>query len=605
MMLGHNKIFDSFRNPKIWMRTDSVLSWKRRRLFTTIVAVAATFSGCNRSNEKAGPTTEIPQSAIDTKPSSGRQSSDLLLEFTDITEKAKVTSTYFNGEESDNYSIVESIGGGVGTFDFNHDGLPDLFFPGGGQIKEGKPLQGLPGSLWMSNENLSYRDASEPSGLNVAGIYSHGTAIADVDADGFPDLLVTGYGGLQLFINNGDGTFTEQATQRGLDLKSWSTSAAFGDFDNDGLVDLYVTNYVDWSWENHPICRGGGAAGRDVCTPQLFNGIDDVIYWNQGDGNFQRNDQSAGLAAGGKGLGVLAVDIDDDGLLDIYVANDTTANFLYQNLGKRQFREAGLVSGTALDHLGIPNGSMGLATFDLDKDLRPDLFVTNFENETFAVYRNAGGGNFRCVSERTGVTALGMLRVGFGVVSGDFNLTGREDLVVSNGHVMRYPRQDNLRQPALYIANDGSGSLESIQFADESYFSTPKRGRGVITTDLDDDGRLDLVFSHINEPAVLLRNGSASAGNWISLRLVGKNSNRDAIGARAVLHTQNGSHLRHVIGGGSYLSQSSYLLHWGFDQKDTPVAIDVFWPDGEKNRIEKPSPNQPLIFVQPEQTKQF
>lgn len=605
MMLGHNKILDSFRNPKIWTRIAAHRYTKRCGFFITFAVGAAALYGCNRNNEQAGPTTEVHQSAISPGPSSGRQGSDLLLDFMDVTEKASVESTYFNGEEADHYSIVESIGGGVAAFDFNQDGYPDLFFPGGGQLEKDKPLQGLPGSLWMSIDDLAYRDASESAGLNFSNLYSHGVAVADVDADGFPDLLVTGYGGLQLFINHGDGTFTEQATQRGLDLKSWSTSAAFGDFDGDGLVDLYVVNYVDWSWENHPNCRGGSATGRDVCTPQLFNGLDDVIYWNRGDGNFQRNDQSAGLTTGGKGLGVLAVDIDDDGLLDIYVANDTTANFLYRNLGNRKFRESGLVSGTALDHLGIPNGSMGLATFDLDNDLRPDLFVTNFENETFAVYRNAGSGNFRCVSEGTGVTALGMLRVGFGVVPGDFNLTGHEDLVVSNGHVMRYPRQDNLRQQAIYIANDGSGSLDSVQFAANSYFSRPQRGRGVITTDLDNDGRLDLVFSHINEPAVLLQNRTTSKGNWISLRLVGKNADRDAIGARAVLHSQSGSTLRQVIGGGSYLSQSSYQLHWGLAPNDSPVAIDVFWPDGEKSRIEKPSPNQPLIFVQPAETKQF
>jgi len=597
-MQCHDKIADrpccvnAFR-----MSNNSNCQYRTRAAVASIVAALAVM-GCSRGNQQADPINEI-QSAGGVEASLDRPSSDLMLDFVDVTKQAQVVSTYSNGEQADLYSIVESIGGGVAVFDFNQSGFPDLFFPGGGELQKGSTPLGLPGSLWMSIDGLSYREIGESAGLSNSQLYSHGVAVGDVNADGFPDLLVTGYGGLQLFINQGDGTFGEEAKDRGLDQESWSTSAAFGDFDGDGLVDLYVTNYVDWSWDNHPVCRGGGPAGRDVCTPQLFDGLDDVIYWNQGDGSFQSNDQSAGLVTGGKGLGVLAIDVDHDGMLDIYVANDTTANFLYRNLGERKFRETGLVSGTALDHLGVPNGSMGLATFDLDNDLRPDLFVTNFENETFAIYRNVGSGNFRCVSEGTGVTTLGMLRVGFGVVAGDFNLTGREDLVVSNGHVMRHPRQDNLRQSAIYIANDGAGTLRLIQFPTESYFSTPQRGRGVIAADLDSDGRLDLVFSHVNEPAVILQNRTASLGNWISLRLVGRSSNRDAIGARAVLHTKDSRMVRHVVGGGSYLSQATYQLHWGFGQADPPVAIEVFWPDGEISRIEKPVPNQSLIFIQP------
>lgn len=586
----------------------------QRWIPTAILAVTFLgLPGCRRGDPQQQPTTGVAEAPL------ANTSQAWQVAFAEITSDVKLAATYRNGEGSDNFSLVESLGGGVAVLDFDLDGRPDLYFPGGGQITANQPLAGLPGSLWQSRPDGTFRDVTEPAGVDLADLYTHGVAVADIDADGFPDLLVTGYGGVRLFRNCGDGTFVEQSAQLGIESPHWSSSAAFGDFDGDGLVDLYLVHYVDWSWENHPRCSGR-PHGRDVCTPQHFDGLTDRIFWNQGDGTFQAADESAGLVEGGKGLGVIALDVNHDATLDIYVANDTTNNFLYLNQGERRFVESGVVCGTALDHFGIPNGSMGLATFDYDGDQLPDLFVTNFENETFAVYRNAPGANFRSVSERSGITALGTLLVGFGVVSGDFNLNGLEDLVISNGHVLRYPPNDNLRQPPLYIGNDGQGRLSRLAFPDNSYFASKQLGRGVVAVDLSGNGRLDLVFTHTNQPAAILENRSPSTqrhaerddytpaalenrppstGGWIGLRLIGRKDNRDAIGARATLTTDSTDMLRHVYGGGSYLSQGPYTLHWGIPPGDEPRRLEITWPDGRQQQIADPEPGKLLTVVQP------
>jgi hypothetical protein len=247
---------------------------------------------------------------------------------------------------------------------------------------------------------------------------------------------------------------------------------------------------------------------------------------------------------------------------------------------------------------------MGLAIFDLDFDNKPEIFVTNYERETFAVYRNEGLGTFRCISERTGITALGTLLVGFGTTSGDFNCNGREDLIVANGHVMRHPRNDNLRQDPLYIANVGNGRLQKLSFDPPSYFAKKHTGRGVVAADLNNDGLLDLVFSHTNEPAGILINRSPTEGVGVGLKLIGTRSNRDAIGASVILKTTAGEQLRQVIGGGSYLSQGTYQLHWGVPKGVRPIAFEITWPDGAKQTVEAVEPGKVVTVIEPNKPAQ-
>jgi len=598
----------SATKPAAWLATSSSIVRRLQRVLPSIlpaimsvVLASLAVTGCEQKR-KAAPPAPLPKPAAKAKAPTTAVAYQV--DFEEVTEASGVKSVYRNGEETNQYSIAESLGGGVGVLDYDRDGRLDLFFPGGGVIEPQSPLRGQPATLWRGGEGAVYQDVSKAAGIDDTRLYSHGVAIADIDNDGFPDILVTGYGGLQLFHNRGDGTFVERAAEAGLNPNTWSSSAAWGDFDNDGLVDLYLTTYVDWSWDKNPKCSGPPPSNQDVCTPQQFDGLDDLLYWNRGDGTFELADASAGLVPAGKGLGVVTLDVNQDSLLDIYVANDTTNNFLYINQGGRKFKETGFVSGTAMDHMGIPNGSMGLAIFDLDSDNKPEIFVTNYERETFAVYRNEGLGTFRCISERTGITALGTLLVGFGTTSGDFNCNGREDLIVANGHVMRHPRNDNLRQDPLYIANVGNGRLQKLSFDPPSYFAKKHTGRGVVAADLNNDGLLDLVFSHTNEPAGILINRSPTEGVGVGLKLIGTRSNRDAIGASVILKTTAGEQLRQVIGGGSYLSQGTYQLHWGVPKGVRPIAFEITWPGGAKQTIEGVEPGKVVTVIEPNKPAQ-
>lgn len=509
--------------------------------------------------------------------------------FRDITSTSGIVSTYQNSEETQAYSILESLGGGLGVFDFDRDGRLDAWFPGGGRIDpQEKSITGVPSRLFRREADaIHFVDASAAARIDIASVYTHGCSMADCDNDGFTDVLVTGYGGLQFFRNLGDGTFVECAQSVGLKDTSWSSSAGFADFDRDGSVDLYVAHYVDWSWDNHPACYASPPERKpDVCTPTRFNGLNDSVYFSDGEGGFREATGEAGLVKGGKGLGVVIADMDLDNDVDVYVANDTTENFLYSNDGNGHFEENGLVSGTALDHRGTPNGSMGLAVLDFNHDRQPDIWVTNFENETFNMYRNHGQGNFQCITESTGITAIGTLYVGFGTSAVDIELDGDEDLVVANGHVQQNPGTSSLAQNALLLINDAQGHLIKRELPDDSYFSTQHRGRSVVSADFDQDGLCDLVFSNVREPAAMLLNASKQRGNWIALDLVGRSANRDAVGARVELSAAGGRPmLRQVVGGGGYLSQAPYTLHWGVPGKATVADAVIHWPDGQEQKL--------------------
>lgn len=521
--------------------------------------------------------------------------------FQELTAQATILPAYENGESGRAFSIVESLGGGCGVLDFDRDGRWDIWLPGGGMLDgANETINGLPSALFRSlSHDGEFVDASTKARIDVADYYTHGCSVADVDSDGFPDVLVTGYGGLQFFHNQGDGTFQECAQINGLTDGQWSTSTGFADFNGDGNVDLYVTHYVDWSWENNPRCRSAPPNPlEDVCTPSRFAGLNDSLYLSNGDGTFVDASKTAGLVPEGKGLGVIIADLDHDADVDIYVANDTTENFLYLNDGQAQFEEIGLVSGTSLDHRGTPNGSMGLAVLDYDGDRLPDIWVTNYENETFSMYRNMQHGNFLCVTESTGITALGTLYVGFGTSAADVDLDGDEDIVVSNGHVQQHPGTSSVAQQALLLLNDGHGRLTRKQLPSSQYFSTQHRGRAVVSVDFNHDGMLDLLFRHVASPPAILLNQSDRQGNWLTMQLVGTTSNRDAIGAWVELKAGERSLIRHVVGGGGYLSQAPYTLHWGLANAEVASAI-VHWPNGQVQQLDSLAVNDSHLVIQP------
>lgn len=565
--------------------------------FLASAALAVAFTtGCG--SEK--PVTNATSNTTD-KPSEIAESVNEI-EFEDRSAELGIEVVYRNGEEAGVCSILESLGGGVGWFDFDRDGRLDLVAPRGGTMGPGEVLDGLPTALLRNLASGRFVDVSENAGLSNRSLYTHGVAIGDYDNDGFPDLLITGYGPTQLWRNLGDGTFMPAENWAGAVDSRWSSSAGWADFDNDGNLDIYVTRYVDWSFENNPYCRSGDGQ-QDICPPRDFQGLPDSIYRNGGDGQFADVSQEAGLRTDGKGLGILLADLDLDGDIDAYVCNDTVDNFLYINDGGGVFAERGLASGSALDDEGIPNGSMGVALCDVNRDSKPDIWVTNYERESFAIYRSEGYGQFLHVSRRYGISALGGLFVGFGTGCEDFDLDGLVDIAVANGHVIKYPNASPRKQLPLLLRCEGD-RFEQLQGGNGSYFGTPHDGRGLASGDYDEDGDMDLAISNLNAAVAVLENQFRGEAKRVRVGLVGRQSNRDGVGARiALLDGETTLYETQLVGGGSYLSHHDrrIFLSWVAEQPDDAhrMSVRVQWPSGAVDRMEIPAEATPsdLFFI--------
>lgn len=516
-----------------------------------------------------------PNVAVAPSSAPGANTGNSGIDFIDRTANSGVVAVYRNGDEDGRNVIVESIGGGVGLIDFDRDDKVDLIFPGGGRFTDDHALSPYPTSLFRRIAPWKYRDVSAETGAASARGVTHGTAVADFDNDGFPDVAITAFGPPQLWRNEGDGTFSDVSASLDIRHDLFTTSAGWGDFDGDGSLDLYLTQYVDWSWSNNPPCRGRGGV-PDVCPPREFRGLDDWLLMSNGQGQFRNESEARGLSKGGKGLGVLIGDLDLDGDCDAYVANDTVENFLYINQGSGHFAERALELGCALDDRGVANGSMGVDATDFDDDGLPDLFVTNYEQENSALYRAAGAAGYFFASHEAGISALGELYVSFGAGFGDFDSDGDEDLVILNGHVMHTPQLSPVLQ--LPVLLERSGPRFVRRAATSGFFATPRCGRGFAIGDLDEDGDLDFISTQQNGPPVLLENRSPSVGPSVQVRLVGRRSNRDGIGASASLASNGRTMIRLVKGGASYLSSSSRDLHWGVNVGDQLPTLTVRWP---------------------------
>ena len=515
--------------------------------------------------------------------------------FEDITAASGIDFTYRNGEEAGQYAILETLGGGVGLIDYDGDGLLDIFLPGGGYFED-QTIRGHPCRLYRNLGQCRFRDVTADvtaeAGLDQPLFYSHGCAVADYDNDGWPDLLVTGFGGVILYHNEPDDNdgrrFVNDTQKAGLNNPLWSTSAAWGDLNGDGYVDLYIAHYLDWSVENHPRCPGYvPTQAVDVCSPQSFQCLPSIVYFNNGDGSFRDASREAGLRTDGKGLGVLIADLDEDGKPDIYVANDLYGNFLYLNQGGGRFEEVGQIRGVAHNGWGGIQGSMGVDAADYDGSGRLSIFVTNFHGEAHALYRNMGSGQFHYVSEAAGLAAVGKIYVGFGTAFLDYDRDGAEDLFYVNGHVTHHPpAPSEYKQRPFLLRNirqtSTTGAL--IRFKDVSaqggpFFNAKRVGRGVACGDLDNDGRTDLVISHTNEPVVVLRNTADNGHHWIGVALEGK-PNRDAIGATVTLELPSQKLVRQVKGGGSYLSSNDPRIIFGLGAIQEAGRLTVRWPSG-------------------------
>lgn len=501
-------------------------------------------------------------------------------EFTDVTPYIGISFRYDHHPEADYRTILESLGGGVALIDYDADGHFDLAFPGGGVYGDQKIDRGLPLGLFRNRGDWHFEPIAAAAYADQPRHFSHGTAVGDFDRDGFPDLLITGYGGLQLWRNLGDGTFEEAQGGAGLDDALWSTSAAWGDVNGDGELDLYVVHYVNWSFDNNPACPSQTDPGeRDICSPTEFEGLSDTLYINQGDGTFRDGSREAGLREDGKGLGVVLADLDADRDLDIYVANDTTANFLYLNDGTGKLTEVAEVHGAAASASGRMDGSMGVDICDFNHDGEPDLWVANFEAEDFALYHNTGQAQYVHYSRRAGISAVGTNQVAFGTQCGDFDLDGDEDILVVNGHTSLFPTRSERRQRPMLIANDND-FFQVVRPPAESFLDTPRLGRGLAMGDLDGDGDLDAAVSHLEERVAVLRCDQETANHWLAVRLIGVQTNRDAVGTRVILHTDQGPQYAQRAGGRSYLSSPEPLIRFGIPSGDRIQRLTIHWPSG-------------------------
>jgi hypothetical protein len=522
--------------------------------------------------------------------------------FEEMTASSGVAFTYRNGEEANQYTILESLGGGVALLDYDGDGRLDIFLTGGGSFGGARNdlIHGRPCKLYRNLGDWKFQDVTKETGLEVVSWwYTHGAAVADYDRDGWPDLLVTGYGRLGLWHNESNGKggrrFVDVSEKIGLRDGSWSTSAGWADLDGDGYPDLYVCHYLDWSFTNNPICAAQvPGVGRDVCPPQRFKPLVHALFRNEKGQRFQDVSTEHGFKAAGCGLGVVLADLNDDGRPDIYVANDATNNFLFINRGGK-LDELGLRAGVAVGEDGHYNGSMGVDVGDYDGSGRPSLWVTNFQGELHALYRNLGREIFYHQSRAAGVAVIGQHLVGFGTGFFDGDNDGWEDLVIAHGHVLQHPSGSSLKQrPVLFrnVEQQGRRFFSDISAQGGPFFQTPAIGRGLAIGDLDNDGWPDLVISHSNSPVVLLRNQAAlaSPSSWLGVRLVGR-GNRDAVGSTVILNAGDRRLTRFARGGGSYLSAGDPRLLFGLGRSEQAVRVTVKWSWARSQTFDMLEPN--------------
>ena len=519
--------------------------------------------------------------------------------FMDVADRLGIQQRYDNGALGQSL-MVEATGGGVGWFDYDADGVLDLFFTQGGNTLKEPSASRIPDALFRGQRDAQFVSVGASAGLEDAE-YSQGVAIADFDNDGFDDVYVTSIRHNTLFQNQGDGTFVNVTVAAGVDDPRWSTSAAWGDLDRDGDLDLYVCNYVDFDPAHPKICLRLTSSVPAMCNPKDFAPAPDECFENLGDGTFRPVAQAWGLhGPGNRALGVAIADFNNDDLPDIYVANDTTANFLFLNRSSQRFEESATLLGCALSAHGTGQASMGVAVGDYDGNGFLDLYLTHFTGEWNTLYRNLGPEGYQDRTALVGLVAPTLEKLGFGTVMSDFDQDGRVELFVANGHV-----------------DPGSGGAEDYEmfpqlftflgrtFGDCSdaagdYFRQKRVGRGVGLGDYDNDGDWDLAIVHHDAPAAILRN-DCDRGHWLKLKAIGRFGTRTPIGLRVTLRQGSLTLMQELVGGTSYCSAHESALIFGEGQSAEPCDLEIRWPTGKRQRIEKVTLDQTLQLLEPDQ----
>lgn len=518
------------------------------------------------------------------------------IRFADITKSAGIAFEHVSSP--DKRYIVESMSGGVALLDYDNDGLLDIYFVNSLTVDLLKANGKTKSFLYRNNGDGTFTDVTAKAGVGDVG-WGMGVAVGDYNNDGFDDLYVTCVGPNRLFKNNGNGTFSDVTKAAGVPDPRWSTGAAFVDYDNDGKLDLMVANYVAFDFKNLPefgkgrLCQYKGLPVQ--CGPRGLPGDGDTLYHNEGNGSFLDVSKKAGVSDpnGYYGMGVICSDFDEDGFVDIFVANDSTPNFFYKNNGKGAFEEVGFFSGTAVNENGSEQGCMGVTVGDYDHDGQFDLFVTNFDDDYNTLYRNDGKLSFTDVSHAAKVAAVGLPYVGWGTKFFDYDNDGWVDLFVANGHV--YPQIPTYRQRNFLHRNNHDGTFSEIGEQLGPPFAEKRAGRGVAFGDIDNDGDVDLVINNLDGAPTVLRNDGGNANNSILIKLVGVKANRGAIGARVKIVSGELTQKDEVRSGDSYISQSDMRLHFGLGKRTKIDLIEVRWPGGAVEKINGAPVNSMLV----------
>ena len=515
---------------------------------------------------------------------------DAAVQFEDITQQAGLTFRHTNGASADKH-IVETMSSGGLFFDYDNDGWLDVFLVDGGSLADPKVAATARDCLYRNRCDGTFEDVTAAARLTHQG-FGVGACAGDFDNDGWTDLYLTRDGANALYKNNGNGSFTDVTQTAGVASTRMSTSCAFADVDKDGDLDLFVAHYVDLS-KGESYC--GDNRVRAYCRPDVYRGQPNTFYRNNGDGTFTDATKAAGLyTTAGKGLGVVFGDYDDDGWPDLFVANDLVPNLLYHNEGRGTFKEVGLLAGVAVASDGRPRAGMGTDFGDYDNDGRLDLVVTNFELETHNLFRNLGDGLFADVTTTTGLNVATLSYLGFGTVFFDYDNDGDLDLAIANGHVLdnteHFRANSTYAQRNLLLRNDG-GRFRDVGRTSGRGFALVKVSRALAAGDIDNDGDLDLLVTNNGQTADLLRNDGGSRGAALMVKLVGKQSNRNGVGARLRLTAGGKTQIRDVKTGSSYLSQSDLRQHFGLGRSTQADRLEIRWPSGKMDVLQNIAAN--------------
>ena len=536
------------------------------------------FAGCGRG-ERTSPPAPPPGSPF---------------RFVDVGSQAGLTRVLLAGRPTKDH-LLESAGAGVAWLDYDRDGHLDAYLPNGWKMAGSAVTEKAPNALYRNRGDGTFEDVTEKAGVGGDGGWYSGVAVADFDQDGFPDILVTAFGPNLLYRNRGDGTFENVARRAGIESPGWNTGAAFFDADGDGDLDLYIAAYIDCTLQDVLDARPSldwKGVDKVAFGPFGLPGAPDHFFRSDGAGRFQEATLAAGLEDRilAFGFGVRAGDWDRDGDLDLYVANDSDANYLYRNEGRGRFLETALWSGAAFGAEGVAQAGMGIASGDPDGDGFLDLFVTNFAEDYSTLYRGDGAGFFQDVTEQSGVAGPTFQPLSWGAAFADLDLDGDEDLVVANGHI--YPQVDRhpelgatYAQRSLLLENLGSGRFRDASGSAGPGFEPARASRGLAPGDYDNDGDLDLLISNLDAPPTLLRNDTPRRGSWITLILEVPPGEGTVIGSLVRVKAGGRTLIRDAASSSSYLSVQDPRLHFGLGDARRVDRLEVRWPDGTRTEL--------------------